>query len=70
MRLSMAIAFRLSCDTIMNINEEEIVEAYMASTEVPYKKKLCGKFCKKAKMVCLFLLPANVPCFGDWLELL
>lgn len=42
---------RLACDTIMNVNEEELVDAYMASTEVPFKIELCTKFCTRASMI-------------------
>jgi hypothetical protein len=40
---------RLGCDNIANNVEEELVEAYMAWTEVEFKKDLCGMLCKKAK---------------------
>eukprot|EP00039_Didymoeca_costata_P013367 m.202545 g.202545 ORF g.202545 m.202545 type:complete len:256 (+) comp15751_c0_seq8:3744-4511(+) len=41
---------RFACDAILGENEEEILEAYVERREVEYKKDLCMKICKKAKM--------------------
>ena len=45
---------RYSCDSIASVHEEELVDAYMAEKEVPYKKKVCKKYCKKVGMFSAF----------------
>jgi len=34
----------------MNTLEEDIVDAYMKEKEVPFKKKVCKKYCKKVRL--------------------